>query len=145
MTKKTPDLPTNATTSLKGVGTLKDTATVTIRHLDYAKRLVNPDGTPMTVVLYGQFSKRYKTVMRELQQARMLGTAPEGEDSIEDMQRALAAKCIVSWDITLDGADRLPFTPENVEMVEKEYPWVIDQLVLAQGVSSDFLEPPKEN
>ena len=137
--------------SLRDVGTVKDTTTITLFHPATGADLLNADKTPMTVTLHGPYSERYKSVLREQQQKRVMDTPRSGNgrpaamttDEIEAASNELLMRCIEDWAITLEGDEKLPFTPENAEPVLKEFPWLRDQLNIAMGNVAGFLEPSK--
>jgi len=138
--------------SLRDVGKIKDTTTVTLFHPASGDPLLNADKSPMTVTIHGPYSERYKAVLREQQQrrtkdvARSAGRAPVmTTEEIETYTRELLARCIEDWAVTLEGDEMLPCTPENIEMVLDEFPWLRDQVNLAMGDVSGFLEPPKKH
>lgn len=135
--------------SLRDVGKVKDTTTVTIYHPATSKPLLNADKTAMTVVLHGPYSARYKGVLREQQQRRLADSPRAGRmtldaDEIESMSSDLLLQCIESWDITLEGDKKLPAYTQDAGMkILAEFPWLRDQLQAAMGNVADFLEPPK--
>lgn len=136
--------------SLKSVGTVKDTTTVTLFHPATGAELPNADKTPMTVTIHGPYSARYKAIIREQQQKRMAempatGRAPQlTADELEAFSSDLMARCIEDWNVTLEGDEKLPFTPENVDIVLRDFPWVRDQLSAAMGNIAGFLAPQSE-
>lgn len=133
--------------SLRDVGKVKPTTIVTLTHPDPAQKLRNPDGSPMTVVLHGPYSDRYKTILREQQQRRMAEMADGANvaamtpDELDEYSRELLAKCVESWNIWLDEDEELIFSPDKVDEVLDEHPWIRDQLNAALGRTSRFLEP----
>lgn len=137
--------------SLRDVGTVKDTTTIEIVHPATGEVLPNADGSPMTVTIHGPYSARYKSVIREQQQARTKDIVRGGKapvmtpDEIETYGRDLMARCIETWEVTLEGDEKLPCTPENIQMVMDEFPWLRDQISLAMGDVAGFLAPPKAN
>lgn len=136
--------------SLRDVGAVKDTTSVTLYHPATGKPLLNADKSPMTVLVHGPYSKRYKAVLREQQQARVndmaRGTrrATLDSDEIDAMSNELLVRCVESWDVTLEGDKKLPFSQEAVQSVFAEFPWLRDQLQAVMGNAADFLEPPKK-
>jgi hypothetical protein len=107
----------------------------------------------MTVLLHGPYSARYKAVLREQQQRRPSSTAASraarvsvlDPEEMESYTRELFARCIEDWAITLEGEEQLPCTPENIESVLTEFVWLRDQISMAMGDISGFLEPSKPN
>lgn len=138
--------------ALKDVGNLSDTVVVTLRHPDPRQKLTpNADGTPMTVTLYGPHSTHYKAVVREQQQRHTeagAGVNPlsafSAED-IEEMETEALKRCIADWNLTLEGEDKFPFTPENVDALFAEVNWVSNQLFAAWGNTAGFLAPSKKH
>jgi hypothetical protein len=137
--------------SLRDVGTVKDTTTITLYHPGTGKDLFNADKTPMTVVIHGPYSERYKSVIREQQQRRMTdmtrgGRSPSMDpEELDAMTRELAVRCVEDWAITLEGDETLPFSKAAVEAVFAEFPWVRDQIIGAMGNVADFLDTPKKH
>lgn len=136
--------------SLRDVGKVKDTADIELRHPVTGAPLLHADGTPMTITVCGPYSEQYKRILREQQQKRVadlaLGKARDtvlSSDEIEQGIRDLAMRCIVAWDITLEGEDRPEATPENIQAVADEFPWVFEQVRVAVLDSAHFFEMPK--
>jgi hypothetical protein len=136
--------------SLRSVGKIKDTTVVTLRHPNPRENLVHPDGTPMTVTIHGPYSARHKAVLRERQQKWLAQAGSDGgqlgvtSDELDDSARAMVIACVETWDITLEGEDRLPFSPEAVPEVFDEFPWVYDQVAAAMGNIANFLDVPSK-
>lgn len=137
--------------SLRDVGSVKDTTTITLYHPATGKDLLNADKSPMTVTLHGPYSDRYKSIIREQQQRRMNdmtrgGRAPTMDpEELDAMTRELTARCIEDWCITLEGDETLPFSRDAVDSVLTEFPWVRDQITAAMGNVADFLDTPKKH
>jgi hypothetical protein len=138
--------------SLRDVGTVKDTTTITLYHPATGKDLLNADKTPMTVVIHGPYSERYKSVLRDQQQRRMTdisrnsrGAVTMDPEELDAMTRELTARCIEDWSITLEGDEKLPFSRDAVDAVFSEFPWVRDQITAAMGNVADFLDTPKKH
>lgn len=135
--------------SLRDVGSVKDTTTFTLYHPDTGSDLLNADETPMTVIIHGPYSKRYKKALRDQQQRRMKHVGRKSRsttlspEEIEEMTNDLLLTCIEDWQITLEGDEKLPFSRETAVEVFEEFPWVRDQLNAAMGDVGDFLEKPK--
>jgi hypothetical protein len=133
---------------LRDIGAVKDTATAILIDPRDSKPLLHADGTEMTVTLYGPFSATYKSVMREQQQRRVAAATGDTmtaltDTEIESYMNELTRRCIAGWDITLEGEDRLEFTPENVDMVFAEFPWLYDQCAAVLGRTAGFFDSPK--
>jgi hypothetical protein len=133
--------------SLRDVGTVKETTTVTLYHPATGKDLLNADDTPMTVTVHGPYSRLYKSVMREQQQRRMTDVPRGGargaiitSEDVEAYSHELLVRCIESWQITLEGDEKLAFSRDAVESVLADFPWVRDQLAAAMGNVADFLD-----
>jgi hypothetical protein len=136
--------------SLRDVGTIKETATVTLHHPVKNKPFLNADGSPMTIDLHGPYSARYRQVLREQQQRRLAAMTAEGVtnttlgvDEMEAMSLELLLRCIESWNITLEGDKPLPFSLQAAESLFAEFPYIREQVSAALGRVADFLEPPK--
>lgn len=128
---------------LNSIGKVQDTAVITLRHPKTGKPIPGPNAAPMSVTLYGPYSKHYKAAMRAQQQARLA----EGREELtyeesEAMQVDLLVTCITDWSVALDTA-ALPCNPDTIRMVFDEHPWVRDQLLIAHGSAGHFLAVPK--
>jgi len=137
--------------SLRDVGTVKDTTTITLYHPATGKDLLNADKTPMTITFHGPYSERYKTVLRDQQQRRMTDMTRAAArtsmtpEEVEALSQELLIRCVEAWSITLEGDEKLAFSPEAVETVMAEFPWLKDQVNAAMGNVADFLEPSKKH
>jgi hypothetical protein len=134
--------------SLRDVGAVKDTTTITLYHPATGADLLNADKTPMTVTIHGPYSERYKAVLREQQQRRMTDMTRAARvtmspEEVDAFAQELTTRCIEDWSITLEGDEKLPFSVEAVEPVFAEFPWFRDQVTAAMGNVADFLERPK--
>jgi molecular chaperone DnaK (HSP70) len=137
--------------SLRDVGTVKDTTTITLYHPATGKDLLNADKTPMTITLHGPYSERYKSVLRDQQQRRMTDMTRAAArtsmtpEEVEALSQELLIRCIEDWSITLEGDEKLAFSVDAVESVMAEFPWLKDQVNAAMGNVADFLEPSKKH
>lgn len=135
--------------SLRAVGSVKETTTLTLYHPATNEDLLNADKSPMTVTVHGPYSSRYKKALRAQQQDRMTTgrgrakSATLSPEELEAFSEALLIECIEDWQITLEGTKKLAFTPESAAEVFKEFPWVREQISAAMGDVGDFLEPSK--
>jgi len=133
---------------LKDIGTVKETTVITITDPRDGTAILNADKTPMTVTIYGPYSQTYRSVLRAQQQKRAADMTRAARstldpDELEAMSSELTLQCIADWNLTLEGAKKLPFTPENVAMVLTDYPWLRDQINAAMGNVAYFLDSPK--
>ena len=128
---------------LNAVGKVKQTTTVTL--LDPGKHtpLPGPKGKPMTVVLHGPYSKRYKDAIRAEQQAAAQSSTNLSSADPEMFMANVVMACVESWSVSLEGDDALPCTPEMIRQVFDEHPWVATQLIAVFGDAEAFLERPK--
>lgn len=134
--------------SLRSVGTLKETTVVTLRHPDPRNKLKKADGKPMTVVLHGPYSARYKKVLRE--QQRRVAEGMTSDSAITDLDteaftEELLIGCIDSWDIELDPGEALPFDEATARQILTDYPWLFEQLKQVFGNVARFLDKPSES
>jgi hypothetical protein len=129
---------------LNSIGKVQDTATIELRNPEDGKPIPGPNKKPMSVTLYGPYSKTYKRAMREMQQARISsgGAAEMTYEESDAMQTDLLIACIIEWNVALD-TDALPCDPDTVQKVFDEHPWVRDQLQIAHGSVARFLAKPK--
>lgn len=135
--------------SLQDVGKIKDTTVVVLRHPDPRKTLKNPDGSAMTVVLHGPYSKRHKTALRAQQQKRIEVIADTGAnvtldvEEMDAMTREILAHCIEGWTIWETPEVQMDCTPENIARLFDEHPWALEQLSNALGRTASFFDAPK--
>lgn len=130
---------------LKAIGSVKDTTDVEIVHPATGEVLLNDDGTPMTITVYGPYSSTYKSVSHAQQNKRLMKAQRTGgklnlsAEEIEASSLDLLVKCTADWNITLDDKPE-DFSQDKAREVYKEYPWVRDQIDAVFGDTRAFLE-----
>ena len=130
---------------LKAIGSVKDTTDVEIVHPATGEVLLNDDGTPMTITVYGPYSSTYKSVSHAQQNKRLMKAQRTGgklnlsAEEIEASSLDLLVKCTADWNITLDDKPE-NFSQDKAREVYKEYPWVRDQIDAVFGDTRAFLE-----
>lgn len=131
---------------LNAIGKVQDTATVELLDPRSYKPIPGPNAAPMSVTVYGPFSATYKRALRE-QQTRMIEgfTGSTQEDAIDAADMEILEQCITEWNISLEGDEPLPLTPENVALVFREHPWAAQQLLAAHRSPARFLAPREPN
>lgn len=134
---------------LRDIGAVKDTTTATLLDPRDGTPLLHADATPMTITLYGPYSAVYKRAMREQQQRRVeeaagAPVAPLSQEELETYMQELTRRCVAGWDITLEGEERLPFSPDAIEGVFAEFAWLYDQCTAVLGRTADFFDSPKK-
>lgn len=134
---------------LKSVGKAKHTTTVVLVHPLTGDTLRNDDGSPMTVLVHGPYSPRYKAISHEQQNRRMEALRKSGgkmtltAEQIEESALAILVGSIEDWDITLDK-DPEPFSPETAKVVLTDYPWVREQIDSTISDTINFLDKPEK-
>jgi hypothetical protein len=132
--------------SLRSIGKTKDTTTIALRAPDPKDKLLNEDGSPMTVTLYGPYSPQYRQAQRAMQREAVetgAASATMSEDELDARVEALLIASIKEWAITLDPEDGLlPLNEANARALFTEFPWLRDQLLIAQGTVANFLDRP---
>lgn len=91
--------------------------------------LMNPDGTPMTIEVFGLFSDRYRELVDAQQNARIRKASKSGgkisftAEEVRENRLNLMVGCVKSWNITLNG-ECPPCTPDEIKRVFKTYPFI---------------------
>lgn len=133
--------------SLRDIGTTKATTIITLHNpANNAEVLLNADGSPMTITMYGPYSTRYRSALRKQQRLRAESAQQEmslKDADFDDLMLELIVECADSWHLTLEGPDLLPFSREAVRSVLAEFMWVRDQIEIGLGRVTDFLAPSK--
>ena len=128
---------------LNAVGKVKQTTTVALTDPVTRRPLPGPKGKPMAVQLHGPYSKRYKAAVRAAQQTLMQDDGTLAEGVADTFGTDVLIACIESWNVSLEGDDVLPCTPEMIRQVFEAHPWVQTQIEAAFGNTASFLERPK--
>ena len=129
---------------LKDIGTVKETTDVELLHPSTGEVLLNDDGTPMTITVYGQYSSTYKAVSHAQQNKRLMKAQRTGgkmnlnAEELEAAAMDLLVKCTAGWNITLDKKPE-DFSHDKVRQVYQEYPWVREQVDAVFGDTRAFL------
>lgn len=128
---------------LNAVGKTRATTTVTLTDPVTRKPVPGPKGKPMTVQLHGPYSARYKAAVRAEQQTLMQDDGTPAEGVADTFGLNVLIACVESWNVSLEGDDVLPCTPETVRQVFNEHPWVQSQIESSFGNAASFLDRPK--
>ncbi len=90
--------------------------------------LVNPDGSPMTVTVYGTDGQRFQQArMRKINmRLKMRKTKVTGEELDSEALDVLIA-ATAAWHVTFDGK-LAEFTPDNVRVAYVKFPWLRRQV-----------------
>lgn len=120
-----------------------DASTVRIYHPTTNIPLKNDDGSDMTITVHGKYSKRYREIQQEQQNARLKRAERGGkmkltaEEILED-RLDLTCGCVDSWNIQLDGA--VPeLTKESVRTIFQRFPWMREQIEIEMEDTQAFL------
>lgn len=130
---------------LKDIGRTKDTTEVELVHPSTGEVLLNGDGSPMTITVYGPYSSHYKSVSNNQQNRRLMKAQRMGgkvnitAEEIEASGLDLLVKCTVSWNLTLDEKPE-KFSTDKAREIYTEYPWVREQVDAVFGDTRAFLE-----
>lgn len=128
-----------------------DTTTVELK-LPNAEEtpLLNPDGSPMSIEVYGSFSDQYRSIIDAQQNLRIKKASKNGgkvtfsAEEVRENRMALAVGCVKSWNITFNG--KCPeCTPDNVRQVFSEYPFIRLAVEMAIETPDNFLESSSKN
>jgi len=134
--------------SLRKIAQTKDTTVVTLVDPDDLETvLTNADGSPMTITVYGPFSKKYKELNFKAQDKRLKklqrtgGKMQISAEELAEAAREVLMGCVVEWNVTIED-DPEPFTPDAIARVFEEFPWVVTQLDTVIGNELNFLTKP---
>lgn len=110
-----------------------DVAPVVIRH-PKTKR-----ATDIVIYLASKDSQTFRDAIRSRQLRAMKSEEDEiTPETIERETIAFLAACVTGWDGVKEGGKDLECTPETVQRVFKEYPWIMRQVDQAWGDESRF-------
>ncbi len=104
-------------------------ATLELRHPVTDEPLCHDDGKPMTIVIAGYDSPRWRKANRAQLDARV-AAGRKAKITAEDMERAgvdLLVAATLKWDITLDGK-RPECNPANVRDAYNRFIWLREQV-----------------
>lgn len=122
---------------------VKDKISVELKKPGTDETIMNDDGTPMTVMLYGPYSKTYRRISFENQNKHLsrFRKGAESELSVEELDEMmfnLIVKCVADWDITA-GGEKPECTETKVRELLEALPPIRDQLQLAINDTKAFL------
>lgn len=129
---------------LKDIGTVKETTDVELLHPSTGEVLLNDDGTPMTITVYGQYSSTYKAVSHAQQNKRLMKAQRTGgkmtlsAEELDSSALDLLVKCTAGWNISLTD-EKEEFSQEKVRQVYQEHPWVRELVDSVIGDTRAFL------
>lgn len=120
-----------------------DTTVVRLYHPSKNVPLQNDDGSDMTITIHGKYSKRYREIQQEQQNARLKRAERGGkmkltaEEILAD-RLDLTVGCVDSWNIQLDGA--VPeVNPNTVRSIFQRFPWMREQIEVEMEDTQAFL------
>ena len=137
---------------LRDAGEAKDTLTINIKkpRADM-EDFSNPDGSPVTITVYGPFSEHYRktrrALERELAEGKGVMTDAQREEAVDMLMRRTLERCVKDWNFTLDSgpkAQKEPFAPEKVSDIFAEMPWLYEQVEAQFWDNSNFLGKPEK-
>ena len=115
--------------------TLRETYTYAVLHPIKKKPVLNKDGSPQWIEIYGADTPQYRNALAEV--ARL---------GIEDQTQKLVAflgRITARWDITA-GKDRPRV--EDAPAIYANFPsWLRDDIIRAASVRANFFEAPSAN
>jgi len=121
-----------------------ETAVVALYHPTENIELKNDDGSSMTVTVCGKYSKRYRVIQQNQQNARLKRAERGGKMKLSAAEIVadrleLVVSCVDSWNIQLDGV--FPeCTPENIRSIFERFPWMREQIEVEMEDSQAFLK-----
>ncbi len=123
---------------LKDLTPKSDIIEVTLTHPSTGQVVVNADDTPMTISVYGPYSREYKKVLYANTRDRInKGDQNIDMEELERLNINVLAETTTSWNITYDGV-----VPElDVELAKTIYEnvyWIKSQVDQAVEDALDF-------
>lgn len=118
-------------------------ATITLFHPTENVALSNDDGTPMTVTVCGKYSRKYREIQQNQQNARLKRAERGGKMKLSAAEIVadrldLVVGCVESWHIQLDG-EYPDCSPALVRSVFERFPWMREQIEVEMEDSQAFL------
>jgi hypothetical protein len=120
-----------------------ETTTIHLHHPKTHVLLVNDDGSDMTITVHGKYSKRYRQIQQEQQNARLKRAERGGkmkltaEEILAD-RHDLIVGCVESWNIQLDG--KVPeLSNESVRNIFERFPWMREEIENEMESTDAFL------
>ena len=120
-----------------------DTSVVKLYHPIHNTAMLNDDGSEMTITVHGKYSKRYREIQQNQQNARLKRAERGGkmkltaEEILAD-RLDLTVGCVDSWNIQLDGS--VPeCTPANVRSIFQRFPWMRENIEIEMEDTQAFL------
>ena len=120
-----------------------DDVELTLVHPVSGDALTNDDGTEMSIVVYAQHSKEYRSAIHDQQDRRIKAMQKKGNSgaySAADLERdsiELLAKVTKDWDITY-GGEKPKMTFGKAKEVYSDVFWLRNQIEEALADSLDF-------
>lgn len=108
---------------------MEETARRDVIHPLTGEVVTDDDGNPMWYEVYGSDTKHYRKAVAEV---------ARDTDNAENSAEILIMKCILTWDIVVDG--RSPKVAEAVEIFAA-LPWLRDQIDRAMHTRANFIKP----
>lgn len=122
---------------------VKDKIDVELKKPGTDETIMNDDGTPMTVTVYGPYSKTYRRISFE-NQNKHLARFRKGDESelsveeLDEMMFNLVVKCVADWNITAAG-EKPKCTEKKVRDILDKLPPIKDQVQAAINDTKSFL------
>jgi hypothetical protein len=121
-----------------------DEIVVKVKHPVTDEILKNDDGSEMTITLYANHSKEYKSVVHGIANKRIKKAkdTKSSDFTMEDLEEATLEtliKVTKGWSITYDGTSPKLTEAKAREVYEKVF-WIKPQLELAMESSLDFMK-----
>lgn len=122
---------------------VKDKITVELKKPGTDQVITNDDGSPMTVTVYGPYSKTHRRISFE-NQSKYLTMYRKGNEAdlsmeeVDEMMFELAVKCVDDWNITA-GGEKPKCTEAKVREIFEKLPPIREQIQAAIGDTKAFL------
>jgi hypothetical protein len=132
---------------LKDVAKVSETATIELTDPFDHTTLLNDDGSPMTISVYGPYSSAYRQINHNVTNKRLMKSQRSGgkvsitSEEIEATNFEKFVKCTAGWHLTLKSGEGIAeFSQEAARQLYKEEPWVLEQVKAVLEDEKAFLE-----
>ncbi len=117
--------------------------TIHLRDAANAKMYQADEKTPITALVAGSYSSRYRRAQEANRDKAVKRRAPLDGDQLDEQARELLAACIISWDgVADDDGQPIPFSKKNAVDLLARAPWIREQIENAVFDHAAFFRQP---
>jgi len=129
---------------LANIGAIDDVATVYLYHPLTDEMLMDDEGNPMWISVYGMDSSRYRQVTHEQQNRRIQTAQRSGgkpsltAEQLESASMDLLVKCTADWNLFVNN-EKPECNEKKARELYTEFPWIKDQVDMFMHDRKNFL------